>query len=83
MLVNRSAADITAARECYLCLFIFAEQSSQQIVRSSDLFDIFIVYNQVIDIACIDLNGMPVNPVNMHTNLFHCLHQHICISDIR
>ena len=50
MLIDGTAADITASRKRHLGLFIFAQQRAQQIIRCSDFFNIVTVYNQIMDL---------------------------------
>ena len=47
--IKRTASDITSTRKSYLRMFIFSKECSQQIIGCSDLTDIFIVHNQIMN----------------------------------
>ena len=49
MLINRTASNITSAWKRYFCMFIFTQKCTKQIIRSSDLLDIFIIYTYITD----------------------------------
>ena len=68
MLVNRTASDVAAARERNLCALILSKQCSNKIIGSTNFTDILIIYAYLTDRRCIDLYGMPVNPLYLSTN---------------
>ena len=83
MLVNGTAADVASARKRYLGLLVFAKQSAQQIIGSSDLLDILIVHVQRVNGGAVDLHSVAILAVYPRTNAFDGLKQDVGISYIR
>ena len=83
MLVNRTASDVAAARERNLCALILSKQCSNKIIGSTNFTDILIIYAYLTDRRCIDLYGMPVNPLYLSTNLRNRLEKDIDVPHIR
>ncbi len=50
MLVNGTKPDITAARKSHLRFAVFTKKRSQQIVGSSDFFDIIVLDHQIVNL---------------------------------
>ena len=50
VLVNRPAADIAAAGKRNLCVLIFAQKCSDQVIGGPDLLDIFILYYKLMNL---------------------------------
>ena len=68
MLVNRSAADIAAARKRYLGALILSQHCPDKIIRGSDLTDIFVIHGNFVDILPINTDGMSVNTLNISSD---------------
>ena len=62
--IDRAASDITASGQCHLCLLIFTEQCTKQIIRCPDLLYILIITRHPGDRTSIDLYRMGIDPVN-------------------
>ena len=73
MLVDRSAADITASRKRYLGTLVLAEKRTDKIIGSTDAADVFVIYRYLMDGRSVDLYGMTIDTVNLRSNLLDCL----------
>ena len=83
MLVDRSAADITASRKRYLGTLVLAEKRTDKIIGSTDAADVFVIYRYLMDGGSVDLYGMTIDTVNLRSNFLDCLQKHINITYIR
>ena len=83
VLVNGTTADITAAGKCHLRMLIFSQKSTDQIIGSSDLLDIFIFYYQFTDIGCVESHLMAIGALYDHTNVLHSAQKYVRVSYIR
>ena len=86
MLIDRTASDLTAARQYNFRLLVLAQKSAYQIVGRPDLSYIFIIYQQVsagIDILSADQYFIVALADYSRPNLLHGLEQDVGISYIR
>ena len=83
VLVDRPASNIAAARQCYFCLIKSAKQCPQQIIRCSDLFNIFVIRMNGHNRTSINLYTMSVYSVYSRTDTFNRINQDVDILYIR
>ena len=68
MLIDRTAANITASWQRHFCTLIFSKQCTQQIIGCTDLLHAFIFYNTVFHTRSIDLHRMTVYALDTRTD---------------
>ena len=83
MLIYGTQSNIASSRQRYLCPFVFAKQSSQQIIGSSDFFDIIIFNCNLVNTLTADPNRMSVNALYPCAYALHCLNQYPGVAYIR
>ena len=72
VLINRPAADITSAWKRYFGTLIFAEQSSDEIIRRANLAYIFVINADFFNVSCIDTDRMTIKPVYIGADFLYC-----------
>ena len=82
MLVNRSAANIAAARKRYLRTLIFAKQRANKIIGSTNAADVFIIYCDLANGRTVNLYGMTVHAVHPCANFLDCLQKDVDITHV-
>jgi len=64
MQINRPAADITAARQRHLRMFILTKECAQQVILRTYLLNIIVLYVNTVDILPVDPDSVAVHSVN-------------------
>ena len=83
MQIYGTASDITATGQCNLCLLIFTEQCTKQIIRCPDLLYILIINRHPGDRTSIDLYRMGIDPVNDSPDSFDRPEENIDVPHVR
>ena len=83
MQINRTASDDASTRQCHFRLFVFTKQCTQQIIRCTNFFDIFIIDIQLSYRRSIDARCMTVYTLYHCSNVTQCIQHNIDIAHIR
>ncbi len=83
MLINRTASDITAARQHHRRLFKPSQKRAQKIIGCPDFAQRIAVHVQIMNQRRVHFHRMPVDPFHMCANALHGSKQDVGIPHIR
>ena len=83
MLIDGPASDITSSRKRNLGMLVFSKQRAHQIIGSPDLFDVFIIYTDIMNRRPVDFYCGFIDSFHHRTDAGNSFKKHVDITDIR